>query len=409
MLQTVATLLQVAMCWDAPCDMVIKATLQTAPKIRPSLGPVLLQAIGYLEMSNAALAAALRREADKVPGLSLEMPDTAAAPTSLFQHATDQIGLLISDPRHRKIAQAFVGALEPTGWLGMKVEEVAASVGVDVATAQTTLGDLQQIEPAGLFATCLADCLRLQVAERDLLTPAVDAVLTHLDMMTMDGPGGIAQATDLEEHEVVAVLAVLRQCDPKPGLQFAGPELAQARPHDLELGIDGKVRFNPDSLPQLYVDDAAPARAHRIATLLDHRNQLVLDVANEIVKRQRDWIDGSHDVLQPLRRIDVARKSGVHECTVSRIAAAMSVKTQRGVHGLARLFARPLAGSVQSHDALRQRITELIAKEDRKRPLSDAMIAKRLMSQGFSVARRGIARHRAKAGIAAAPARRSRA
>ena len=387
----------------------MKTTLQTAPKIRPTLGPVLLQAIGYLEMSNAALAAALRREADQVPGLSLDMPNTATAPTSLFQHATDQIGLVISDPRHRKIAQAFVGALEPTGWLGSTVEEVAASVGFDVATAEKTLNDLQQIEPAGLFATCLADCLRLQMAERDLLTPAVEAVLTHLDLMTIDGPAGIAQATDLEKHEVIDALALLRQCDPKPGLQFAAPELAQARPHDLELGADGKLRFNPDSLPQLYVDDAAPSRAHRIATLLEHRNRLVLDVANEIVEHQRDWIDGREDVLRPLRRFDVARKSGVHESTVSRIAATMSLKSPRGVHTLACLFARPLSDSTQSHDALRRKIAELIENEDRKRPLSDELIAKQLRFQGFSVARRGIARHRAKAGIAAASARRSRA
>ena len=141
--------------------------------------------------------------------------------------------------------------------------------------------------------------------------------------------------------------------------------------------------------------------------MVARRNDLILGVAGAEVRHQADWLAMQTEVLRPLRRIDVARVASVHESTVSRAAASMTIKTPRGVLGLHRLFARPLAHSAHSHESLRKAIAQMIEDEDCACPLSDTTIASLLAASGHHVSRRSVARHRERAGIAAASRRRA--
>lgn len=382
-------------------EMKPKTSLSTAPRQALRVGPVLRQAIGFLEMSNADLARALKRDLEGLPGIVLNGSEARVpeGQASLTQHVRAEAGGLFANQRARRIAGAFIAALEPTGWLGAPVEAIAAQAEVPLAEARAVFERLREIEPAGLFATSLADCLRLQAVDQDRLTPALEAVLANLAALER-GVAALADASGLTVDEAAAALAILRGFDPKPGMRFDPPDPATRRPHDLVAeasGRDVRVAFNPDSLPSLSLNAAAPARARRLTAMIERRNILVLAVATRAAKRQRAWLAGERDTLVTLRQREVAMAAEVHESTVSRIAAALTVKTPRGVLPLRHLFDR--------HGTVRDAIDRAITAEDPARPLSDAALSHVLCAQGHVVARRSVARHRQALGHPVAPRR----
>jgi RNA polymerase sigma-54 factor len=369
------------------------------------VGPVLRQAIGFLEMSNADLALALKRDLEALPGITLNGDDGLVPErrASLMQHVRAEAGVLFANERSLRVAEAFIAALEPTGWLGAPVEAIAAEAEVPLPEAQAVFERLREVEPAGLFATSLADCLRLQAVDQNCLTPALEAVLANLSALER-GVAALADASGLKVDDAAAALAILRSFDPKPGTRFNPPDPAIGRPHDLLADVTGRsvrVAFNPDTLPSLSLTAAAPARARRLAAMVERRNTLVLCIATIAAERQGAWLAGKRDTLATLRHREVALAAEAHESTVSRIAAALTMKTPRGVLPLRHLF--------NKHGTLRDAIDQAIMAEDRARPLSDAALAHVLRAQGHAVARRSVARHRKALGHPTASRRVNRA
>jgi RNA polymerase sigma-54 factor len=346
---------------------------------------------------------------------------TAATPAGLHDHVLAEIGLLVLTPPERRIAEAFVQALEPSGWLGATTEEVASHAGTTAVQAAIVLRRLQEIEPAGLFARSLAECLELQARDRGLLTEEVRAILGSLGAMADGGPAALAEASGLPVEATVAALAVLRTLDPKPGARFAAADPALLRAPDF-LAVrepnGWRVELNAATLPEVEAvacpDDAAPGtlraarEARSLAQMVARRNDTLLAVGRALVACQGAYLAMEESDPAPLLRAEVAEMAGVHESTVSRAAQSTTLQAPRGVIGLADLFSRRLPGCACSVKALRSRIRSLVASEPRSRPLSDAAIADRLAAEGIVVARRCVARHRSHLGIPARAARRTK-
>ncbi|PQO24136.1 RNA polymerase sigma-54 factor [Rhodobacteraceae bacterium WD3A24] len=414
----------------------------------------LRQAIGLLQYDNLALSRLIAREAARNPAVRLQTatarpppprpagmpPDPrpgagadwtgrlAAPAEGLEAHVEREIGLAFRDGRAREIALTFASALEPSGWLGAGVGEVAAAAGCTVAEAKAVLDRLQAIEPAGLFARSLAECLRLQAADRGLLTPVMEIVLDDLDAVARGAHSALARRAGCDEADIGAALRDLRQCDPKPGAAFdAGP--APVHPPDLVVtphGIAGwKVDHNHATLPHLIVldpgaDAFADAEARREALTsarwleraVARRNATTLRVAGEVVERQSAYLRDGPARLAPLCFADVAAAVGVHESTVSRVTAGLRMETPRGGVALRDLFSPALpghGGAPVSTTAVRHRIAEMIAAEVPERPLSDAAIAGHLRERGIGIARRTVAKYREMLGLPGSAARRTRA
>lgn len=416
-----------------------------------AMTPVLRQAIGFLSLSNTELSARL---ADLQAEVGLLAPATGAEPEAwlglmrqvappperrsrpplvpqagisgleaervadgdpgLIAHVAAQLPLLVRDPGDRQIAQAFLRALEPSGWLGADLSEIAAEAGVTPNRAERVLRQLQGAEPTGLFARSLAECLRLQAEEQGLLTPAFDRLLDNLRLLATGDIDALALACDCDADTVQDMARSLRRMNPKPGAAFSQAP-AVARPPDLILRRDGEgwlVELNAGTTPQLRLA-AGPAQsgaspgalreAKALVQALERRHATVLAITAEIVSRQDAHLRGQGP-LAALTINDLATATGLHRSTVSRVTAALFLRTPRHTMCLRDLMCAPVPLARQQEDplslqAVLERMRAMVAAEDPARPLSDSAIAAGLLPEGAALARRTVAKYRTLAGI----------
>lgn len=338
----------------------------------------------------------------------------AAAAPSLMAHVTAAVDRIFPAGPARRIALALAEGLEPSGWLGQPPDAIAKRLRADPAEVEAVLAALQQIEPAGLFARDLRDCLRLQAEDMGMADPVMLAVIRHLDLMAAGAVARIAQLADTTEAEVMARFRVIRSMNPKPGTQFAAAS-APVREPDLTARRDPEgwvVGLNRSALPDLRVDagrGAGRAAARVIERMVAARNDTLLRVGREILRRQQSALDHGLVALEPMSMAEVATALDLHESTVSRIVAGTSLDTPRGTWWLRALFSRRMGdGPAQSGAALKARLAELVAAEDAATPLSDDELALRLGADGAQVARRTVAKYRALLDIPPAHRRRRR-
>lgn len=346
-----------------------------------------------------------------------EMPDTAQPGPSLMAHVLGQIDGVTRSERERAIALVLAEAIEPSGWLGRPLKELAAEARCSMGDAEAVLLRLQRMEPTGLFARSLAECLALQAAEADRLDPVMRIILDNLELLAAGRTARLAEMCGVPETEILARLRVIRSFDPKPGAQFE-PGTVDAREPDLTVsrGAQGwQVTLNRSSLPAVSVrrPDARPAAAEDRAALaealglrrmVEQRNATLLRVAQEVVSRQQRALDGGLGALQPLGMAEVAEAVGLHESTISRAVAGVAVATPRGTWALRSLFG-PRVGDT-SAAAIRHEIARMVAAEDPAAPLSDLALTEALAASGRPVARRTVAKYRAQLRIPTAGQRR---
>lgn len=409
-------------------------------QITRSLG----QAIALLKLSNRELAAYLCFQAAVNPHVALHPandppgrgaargPATASGradpaavdrianpSASLHEHARREIGLLSISPRERSIAEHFVNALEPTGWLGRPVADIARDAGCTPEEAEATLGKIQRVDPPGLFARSLSECLRLQAEEAGRLTRELSCLLDNLPMLARGDFDALARTCGCQRRDIEAHFAIIRGFDPKPGLSI-GAEAVQAPAPDLvvTLGEDGlSVELNRSTLPGITVRDATGLSAadqqmldaaRAVARAVERRNISTIEIASEVMRRQSGFFRDGPSSIRPLTLREVAEATGVHESTVSRIACGLRMDTPRGPMALRDFFsgALPTGGDPISTYAVRARIRTMIAAEDPSRPLTDAEIADRLSEEGIRIARRTVAKYRGALRVPGTAARR---
>jgi RNA polymerase sigma-54 factor len=347
--------------------------------------------------------------------------EAAAGSGSLAAHVEAALAAMFPAGPERRVAEALALALEPTGWLGRPLAEVAAETGMPPAQVEQVLRRLQDIEPAGLFARNLAECLTLQAREAGWLDRPMAVLLDRLDLVAQGAAGRLARLAAVDEAAVRVALGRLRSLDPKPGLLF-DPACAPVREPDLIVRREAggwQVALNRSALPALSVAPlprrgAAPllraqtAEARSLLRQVEARGRTLQAVAAEVLRRQSAALEHGQEALVPLTMAAVAKTLGMHESTVSRAVAGTSVDTPGGTWWLRALFSAGLgAGGALAGSALRHRLSALVAAEDRRKPLSDAALAEALDPEG-GIARRTVAKYRAMTGIPPAHARRRR-
>lgn len=415
----------------------------------------LQQAITFLQMSNSELQAFIESQADENPFVKLKDRPENVTPLfsgtsgasaqdwdrigaladdsglSLYAHVTQHIMAMSLDASELALAELFLEALAPSGWLDAPVNEIALRAGVTEDHALDMLARLQGIEPAGLFARDLAECLRLQASELGLLSPLFSLVLDNLPMVAAADLQGLCRVCCTDMDALRGVLRDLRGLDPKPGARFDQAPLPIRAPDLLvsRLPEGGwRLELNNSTLPAVMVRDTDTAARNRkpvaeylaerlsvarwLSRAVQYRNLTVLKVGEEILRNQSAFFEQGPSHLRPMILKDIAEAVGIHESTVSRISNAVTIATPHGVMSLKRFFSAALPaqdGSTGSAEAVRDRIRKLIQSEPAQRPFSDEALVRMLEKEGVCVARRTVAKYREQLRIPTSALRRRQA
>ncbi|MDN5925768.1 MAG: RNA polymerase factor sigma-54 [Hyphomicrobiales bacterium] len=352
-------------------------------------------------------------------GFSLE--EVTAAPVTLRDHVREQIAFAFTDPVESAVAVELADGVDDAGYLRAGLGEVAERLGVGADVAAAVLSVCQTFDPAGIFARDLSECLALQLRVRDRLDPAMEALLRNLELLARRDFQALTRLCGVGQEDLLDMLAEIRALDPKPGMAFAGGTADVIVPDVLvRPAPDGswQVELNPDTLPRVLVDNAYYARVSSAAKdpaekdflteclqsatwlkrSLDQRARTVLKVASEIVRQQDAFLVHGVRHLRPLNMKSIAEAIGMHESTVSRVAANKYMLTPRGVFELRYFFTPAIAGAnageAHSSEAVRDRIRQLIEQEEPAEVLSDDSIVDKLRQSGVDIARRTVAKYR---------------
>ncbi|MDR5654161.1 hypothetical protein [Ruixingdingia sedimenti] len=342
------------------------------------------------------------------PLARLDETMAGAAPQSLHEHVARQIPLLVRDRGLLPLAHAWLEGLEPTGWVGLRADEVAARCSAGVGAAEHVLHLLQGAEPDGLFARSLRECLAIQLRARDGLTPTMQALLDHLPLLAAGDLRALADRTGIPPQDLPALIGRLRGLDPKPGAQFQNAPAILPAPDFLIERVEGAgwdLRRGRWLRPTL--DIAAPParalaadlrRAAALAALVENRDRLIWRTAVQAAGWQGDFLDGRRDWPRPMALADVARPLGVHETSVGRIRNHLVIGDGSRAIRLRDLFAPGIAtaaGPITPRE-LTARIAAIAAAP--AGALTDEAIRNALLRMGITVSRRTVAKYRGRIG-----------
>ena len=444
--------------------MSIRPANRLAQTQRLALNTGLALSLKVLRHDSEGLAAFLEEQAETNPQLRLHKPerapsdwlprwisafaaaspmpeiDSPAAQPGLMQHVSGQISLLFPPGKPREAAFVMMGGLDPSGWLSRPLDRLAKEAGLTLPEAEAVLARLQQMEPTGLFARNLRECLELQAREAEQLDAPMAVILSHLDLLAAGDLGRLARLAHVPDPEITRRLRQIRAFNPKPGSGFTQGS-APIREPDLIVtrGAHGwVVSLNRSALPEVEIaprkpaspDPAVKARAEAqlaearaLKQAVAGRNASLLRIGTEILRQQEAVLDHGLTALAPMTMASVAAVLSMHPSTISRAIAGVSAESPQGVFWLRALFttnlsrrgaapgtdltALPARGDI-SAGAIRARIAALVAGEDPAHPLSDQAIADQLSAPDAPVARRTIAKYRGLLRLPPAHARRSR-
>jgi len=364
--------------------------------------------------------AALSEEADRKHDA---MQNMASRPRSLHDDLDDQLAFLDPEPTVRSLAQYMIFNLDENGYLNQELHEVVRDFGGDASMAQAeeALKLVQKLEPLGVGARNLRECLLLQltseVPSRDILQVLI---ANHLDDLQQNRLPAIEKKTGIPIDDIKEAIEHLRRLNPRPGARFA-PESSQYVLPDLivEANEHGEyeVRLIDDHTPQLSIsryyqmqlknkatDPAAREyiqkriqSARWLIESIEQRRNTLLKVARAIIDHQKDFLDKGPEFIEPLKMQQIADRVHVHVTTVSRAVDDKWVQTPRGIFALKRFFGGGTTttdGEEVAWDTIKQKLLEIIAKEDKQNPLSDEEIVEELGRHGFPVARRTVTKYR---------------
>jgi RNA polymerase sigma-54 factor len=347
--------------------------------------------------------------------------DLAARGHTLHEHLGEQARLTFSDPRDRLIAAQILALVDAAGRLPVEDERLAAAMGCDVALVTMVRQRMQRFDPVGMFCRNLVECLAVQLAERDRLDPAMQALLDNLEMLARRDRAGLMAACGVDAEDLTEMIAEIKRLDPKPGASFDQlPAPALVPDVLMRRAPDGSwiLELNPETLPRVLVNRGFHARcqlgtrskddkaflaerlqsANWLLKSLEQRANTILKVAGEIVRRQDGFFRHGIEYLRPLILRDVAEEVQMHESTVSRVTANKYIATPRGTFELKYFFTTAIAGTMggnsHSAEAVRHRIRGMISAEEAETVLSDDAIVERLRQEGVDIARRTVAKYR---------------
>lgn len=383
--------------------------LQTDLRISPRMSLGTRLAVDLMPLGPSALLARAALVAVENPALRIVAPEggqglhplfdpdaMAAAGGSLIAHVLGQIEMLGLTPRARVLALALAESLEPTGWLGAGIPALARACGVPAQEMESVLHRLQQLEPAGLFARSLAECLRLQAIDSGELTQAMAAVLDRLPLIAAGDAEAVAQDAGLPRAEIESAIRKLRAYNPKPGLAFAAPMPALSPPDLLarRMASGWNVERHP-AFPRFEMRRGAgdPASARLWCQAIERRADLGLMISRLVVQRQLAFLEGQGDLLS-LTSQDLGKAANVHVATVNRVLKGTVMATPSITGPLRLWMARPVRAEGGATIAAAKRSLARLLSDPATGGLSDAALSRALADQGIRIARRTVAKYR---------------
>ena len=348
------------------------------------------------------------------------MDDLPGRGATRHEYVSEQIRLTFHDPRERLIASAMLAMLEPSGRLVVDVHAMAARLGCPACEVEAVRRRLQRFDPVGMFAADLAECLSAQLAERNRLDPAIQALLDHLPLLARREHAELQRICGVDAQDLADMIAEIRRLDPKPGAGFDATPAMPIQPDVLmRVAPEGGwlLELNPETLPRVLINQGFAARcltgagkdgrafvteklqtANWLVKSLEQRANTILKVAADIVQRQDAFFRHGVEFLRPLILRDVAETVEMHESTVSRVTANKYIATPRGILELKFFFTTAINGTAGGESvsaaAVRFRIRAMVERETVSAILSDDAIVLRLREEGVDIARRTVAKYR---------------
>ena len=342
---------------------------------------------------------------------------------SLREHLLWQLELENFSPREALIGEALIDSINDDGYLTAAPEDItdfiAAEAGVSIEEIEQALNKVQRLDPVGIGARSLSECIVLQLRQLESATPRVELAISmatdFLPSIAAKEYGEIRRALRTSEEDFEVALALVKSCNPKPGLAVSPAAPEYVIPDVFVRKIDGRwqVEVSASGIPRLSVNqqyakllrgsgDHAVLRtqlqeARWLVRSLEIRNETLMKVATCIVARQREFLEHGDEAMKPLVLRDVAETIGMHESTISRVTTSKYMHTPRGVFEFKYFFSSHLStvdGEDQSSTSVRAKIRKLIGAENPAKPLSDNKIAALLADEGITVARRTVAKYR---------------
>ena len=342
---------------------------------------------------------------------------------SLREYLAAQVPLVLKEPVDRLIGQYLVDMVDEAGYLaGADLGVIAEKLGAPQPRVEKVLASLQTLDPPGVFARSLAECLALQLKEQNRYDPIISRFLENLHLLAGHNIPALRKAVGIEMDELLEIIAEIKKLNPKPGLKFGSVQLQPVVPDVLvRAAPDGTwiIELNTDTLPRVLVNrtylttvskatGSAADRNYLLECLqtanwlvksLDQRARTILRVAEEIVRQQDGFFTHGVQYLRPLNLRTVADAISMHESTVSRVTSNKYMATPRGIFEMKYFFTSAIAsaddeGESHSSEAVRHRIKQMIDGETPASVLSDDKIVEKLKSDGIDIARRTVAKYR---------------
>jgi RNA polymerase sigma-54 factor len=361
-----------------------------------------------------------RTRSAEIPELP-PIENTLTEQPDLYDHLMWQLHMSVSDEFTLEIGDAIIQNLDADGLLRASVEEIANLGPYPVEEVQKALTLIQGLDPSGVAARDLCECLRLQLRNLGLEGSPTDVMVReHMKQLQSHQYPEIGRQMGLSPDEVSHHLEIIKRLDPKPGLKYSPDKSTYIIPDVFVVkeGDDYKIILNDDGLPKLrisptykrmldvkevgseetrnYVKEKLRSALWLLKSV-DQRQRTIYKVSESIIRHQRGFLDSGITHLRPLVLRDVATDIGMHESTVSRVVANKYMHTPRGVYELRFFFHSGITsnmGEAISSVTIKDKIRKMIEAEDPFRPLSDSRIAELLGSDGLPLARRTVAKYR---------------
>ena len=327
----------------------------------------------------------------------------------------------MKEPAERLIGQYLIDMVDDAGYLPADLSALPEKLGAPQELIDRVLTSLQSLDPPGVFARSLQECLALQLKEQNRFDPVIAAFLANLHLLASHNFPALKKAVGVEMDELMEIVAEIKRLNPKPGLKYGSVQMQPVVPDVLvRQAPDGSwiIELNSDTLPRVLVNrnyltcvpkggGSAEDRNYLLECLqtanwlvksLDQRARTILRVAEEIVRQQDGFFTHGVQHLRPLNLRTVADAISMHESTVSRVTSNKYIATPRGIFELKYFFTSAIAsnedGEAHSSEAVRHRIKQMIDGETPATVLSDDKIVEKLKTDGIDIARRTVAKYR---------------
>jgi RNA polymerase sigma-54 factor len=377
--------------------------------------------------SSSSTAPSMKESLDDLPSFENALTKT----TTLEEHLMWQLSMTNLTDEEMKFGSLIVGNLSDEGYLNASFEDIAAEAGLELEDAEEVLKIIQNFDPVGVGSRNLRECLLLQAK---FLTPRQELVekiiAEHLSDLEKKNYNGIAKTLGVGLPQVIEATKVIMEFEPKPGRNFVSGDTHYITPdiYVYKVADEFVISLNEDGLPKLrispyyksvlqnaksdptknskdtkeYVQEKLRSAVWLIRSI-HNRQKTIYKVTEAIVRRQRDFFDKGVQFLKPMILKDVANDIGMHESTISRVTTNKYVHTPVGIFELKYFFNSSIQSSDGSEalasEAVKEKLRQLVAKEDPKNPLSDQKIVELLAKDNIDIARRTVAKYRDMLGI----------